>query len=135
MRVRPTYKPSRGVVQANIPPLSMFALQTEFKLGSGLFPTVIDAIPILLKQQSILIIITTDLIITNSASWMFSQGTSVAFVRVKVSKLLSTELLPANQTLDIVTGLRAVRIALAVEKSSDAIIKTKVFILIDFYFI
>jgi hypothetical protein len=34
-----------------------------------------------------------------------------------------------------VTGLRAVRIALAVEKSSDAIIKTKVFILIDFYFI
>jgi hypothetical protein len=55
-------------------------LHTEFKLGFGLFPTVIDAIPILKKQQSASIITTTVLIIADSASWMFIHGISVPAV-------------------------------------------------------
>ena len=54
-------------MHVNIPSRSMFAMQIWFKLGSELFPTVIDAIPILAKQQFTLIIATTDLIIADSA--------------------------------------------------------------------
>ena len=47
----------------------MFALQTEFELGFGESPTVIEAIPILLNmQQDVLVITATDLTIADSAS-------------------------------------------------------------------
>ena len=67
VRMSPTYVPLRGVVQANIPSRSMFALQTGFKLMSGLFPTFIDVIPIL-YARSYLKITRTDLMIADSAS-------------------------------------------------------------------
>ena len=88
--------PVREVVQANIPSRSTFALQTGFKSGFKLYPTVILVIPILKKQLYGLMITSTVLMIADSEILMFIHGTSVPPVCAKVSKSLSTALLPGK---------------------------------------
>ncbi len=75
----------------------------------------------------------------DSASCMLIQGTSVPAVCVKFSNKLSTTLLAGKEIavykLEIVTGLRAVRIAVAAVKSSAEMAKKIVFFFIVFYLI
>ena len=65
---------------------------------------------------------------------MFIQGTPASSVRAKVSKSLSTAPLPGkSNSLDMVTGLKAVMIVFAPSKSSVRITKTNVFFTVDYY--